>query len=119
MSTCSQSEANAARSINVGNKSDAELPSHIKSVADRLSFSSEADGAYHAHRHADELSTKTTPENEMTTYLREARQLLRDKLGVVRHNQNGTRSIVVESGGKRGIVTVTDGNASIATFGSN
>jgi predicted neutral ceramidase superfamily lipid hydrolase len=55
----------------------------------------------------------------MTAYLQEARQLLRDNLGVVRHNQNGTRSIVVEAGGKRVIVTVTDGNASIATFGSN
>jgi hypothetical protein len=53
----------------------------------------------------------------MATYLREARKLLRENTGTVRHNQNGSRSVVVEAGDKRAIVTINDGDSLIATFG--
>jgi hypothetical protein len=109
----------APHAVSVGTLSDAELPAHVRGVADQLTFGSKADGAYHAHKHAGELHAKTTAANEMTVYLQEARALIRDHAGVVRHNQNGSRSVVVEGGTQRAIIAVTaDGKVFIATFGS-
>lgn len=114
-----QAGANAAGAKNIGVKTDAELPAHIKSIADMLSFSNEADGSYHAHKHAKELSTPPlTTVGEVAAYLKEARMLVRDSTGVVRQNQNGTRSVVFEANGMRAIVHVgAEGNVSIATYG--
>jgi hypothetical protein len=115
-----QTGPDSAGSRNIGAKSDTELPAHIKSIADTLSFSNEADGAYHAHKHARELATPTTPATEMAAYLKAARQFIRDKFGVTRQNQNGSRSVVFDADGMRAIVTVgTDGHASISTFGKS
>jgi hypothetical protein len=103
---------------NIGVKSDVELPGHVRSVADTLGFGTDVDGAYHAHKHAGELSSKPPSATEMATYLQAARDFIRTKHGVVRHNQNGSRSVVFEADGMRAIVSVgADGNASIATFG--
>ncbi|HWO19741.1 MAG TPA: hypothetical protein VNO30_13240 [Kofleriaceae bacterium] len=113
-----QKGSKAAGSKNIGVKSDAELLGHVKSIADTLGFGTNVDGAYHAHKHARELSSKPPPAIEMETYLQAARDFIRTKNGVVRHNQNGSRSVVFEAEGMRAIVSVSaDGNASIATFG--
>jgi Bacterial SH3 domain len=109
----------APHAVSVGTLSDAELPAHVRAKAGELTFGSKADGAYHAHKHAGELHQKTTAANEMEVYLQEARALIRDHAGVVRHNQNGSRSVVVEGGTQRAIIAVTaDGKIFIATFGS-
>lgn len=105
--------------LDLGSVADSALPRTIQNIANKLSFSNVADGAYHAHKHAGELAQATTAATEMVEYLREARDLIRTTAGKVRHNQTGSRSVVFESATHRAIVAVsTDGRASIATFGS-
>jgi len=116
--TAAQSGVEVPGPKHIGTKTDAELPSHVRSIADTLNFGTRADGAYHAHKHATEIGRPTTPATEMTDYLTTARQFIRDKPGVVRQNQNGSRSIIVEANGMRAIVMIgIDGNVAIATFG--
>ena len=56
----------------------------------------------------------------MAAYLKAARDFVRDKPGVTRQNQNGSRSVVFEADDMRAIVSVgTNGNASISTFGKS
>jgi hypothetical protein len=108
----------AAGPTSIGQKTNAELPDHISSIADQLGFGTQADGAYHAHKHAKELRPVPPPETEMVAYLDAARDLIRTGNGVVRVNQNGSRSVVFEGNGMRAIVSISpDGKASIATFG--
>jgi Domain of unknown function (DUF4157) len=72
------------------------------------------------NKHARELSSRPPPATEMAEYLKAARQFIRDNAGVVRENHNGSRSVVFEGNGMRAIIAVsTDGNVSIATFGSD
>lgn len=104
--------------VNVGSKSEHALTIHIQSIADTLSFSNAADAAYHAHKHVRELDPSSSAGNEVRLYLDAARKHIRNNPGVLRHNQNGSRSIVVEKDGLRAIVAVSaQGDASIATFG--
>lgn len=114
-----QSGPRAAGRVHVGDLPDAELPGHITSIADQISFGTAPDGAYHAHKHADELSPTPPPADEMVQYLDAARELIRTAPGVVRQNQTGSRSVVFEANGMRAIVAISpDGHALIATFGS-
>ncbi|MEZ4363305.1 MAG: DUF4157 domain-containing protein [Kofleriaceae bacterium] len=114
-----QTGANAPRPIRLGAHDDATLPAKVQEAGDRLTFGSDADGAYHAHKHIRELGKATDGTNEMSVYLTEARGLLRSRPGTVRHNPNGSRSVVVEAAGKRAIVHVSvEGDATIATFGA-
>jgi hypothetical protein len=111
--------ADAAGPKTIGGKPDAELPAHLQSIADSLSFGTDYDAAYHAHKHAGELPVKPPAANEMATYLKAARDLVRSGSGTVRINQNGSRSVIFEGNGMRAIVHVSsEGNAVIATFGA-
>lgn len=118
MNVDAQQARTSAGVTKLGQWNDATLPEKVQASSEQLGFASEADGAYHAHKHARELGTQTSAATEMTIYLQEARALIRGNRGFVRHNQNGTRSVIVEAGGMRVIVTVSsEGGASIATFG--
>jgi hypothetical protein len=112
-------KADPAGTKNIGGeKTDLELPDHLKTVADTLQFATDYDAAYHAHKHAGEMATKPPPASEMAAYLKAARDFVRAKKGITRANQNGSRSVVYEADGMRAIVHVSaDGNAAIATFG--
>lgn len=102
----------------IGTKSDTELPGYLKSIADSLSFGNAADGSYHAHKHAKEMTKVPAPDVEMIEYVKEAREWIKTRPGTVRHNQNGSRSVLFQGDGKRAIVAVsTDGKAVIATYG--
>src|SRR5439155_1744630 len=81
----------------IGAHGDTDLPASVKQAADTLAFGNAADGAYHAHKHAKEIGKPTTAATEMADYLAAARQFIRDKPGTVRHNQNGSRSVVFEA----------------------
>ncbi len=113
-----QKGPDAAGARSIGGKTDAELPGHLRSIADTLSFATNFDAAYHAHKHAGELPVKPPPASEMAVYLKAARDFVRSKPGTVRINQNGSRSVVYAADGMRAIIHVSaDGNAVIATFG--
>jgi hypothetical protein len=118
MNMQAQRGADAAGAKIIGRRTDAELPGYLQKIADTLSFADDFDAAYHAHKHARELSTRPVPTAEMTTYLRAARDFVRLNAGTVRANQNGSRSVIYEADRMRAIVYVgRDGNAAIATFG--
>jgi hypothetical protein len=108
---------NGAGTINLGTPSDAELPRTVRKNAEGLSFSTPTSGAYHAHKHAAEIARNPVL-SEMNNYLAEARSLLGKQDGTLRHNQDGSRSVVVENETLRAIVNVdATGAAAIATFG--
>jgi hypothetical protein len=114
-----QTGGNTPRPVRIGSQDDAALLLKIQENANQLTFGSEADGAYHAHKHAGEFGRPTSANDEMSIYLNEARALLRAKRGTVRYNQNGSRSVVVESNGMRVIVKISiEGDAMISTFGA-
>jgi hypothetical protein len=105
--------------LTLGAHTDAQLPAILKAQADSLNFADSSEAAYHAHKHAGELPARPAPANEMTTYTDAARAQIKNEPGVVRQNQNGSRSVIFEGGGMRTIVNVgADGTTSIATFGS-
>lgn len=98
---------------------DADLPAEVAARAEGLFFSTALDGAYHAHKHADELGAGLAKGDVSGSYLAAARRLIASSPGIVRWNQSGTRSVVFENGTLRAIVMVSSvGIASISTFGA-
>jgi hypothetical protein len=119
MNINAQTRSFSAKAVELGPQTDTELGAAVQKVADHLSFANTADGAYHAHKHAGELKAATTAATEMQQYLHEARGLIRNSTGRIRHNQNGTRSVLFEDSSQRAIVAVSmEGRASISTFGT-
>src|SRR5262249_23646355 len=94
-----QHGADAPGAKPAGGKTEAELPGYVKSVADTLSFATDYDAAYHAHKHAKELPTRPSPATEMAEYLKAARAFIRTTTGAFRANQNDSRSVVFEANG--------------------
>jgi hypothetical protein len=104
----------------LGQVADADLPGAVKAQIDTISFSSEAEAAYHAHKHRPEMANPDIAKTEMTDYLNGARQIVKDNGGSVTVNQDGSRNAMFQD--QRGTVFVVvdkGGNASIATYMPN
>jgi hypothetical protein len=110
----------AAGAKDIGQVPTAELEVKIKAVADTLSFGNPTDAAYHAHKHALEMASPPTPDQEMVAYLRAARETIKN--GTAQTPQpaqtSAGRSLsFVDAVQNKCIVYIgSDGKAQIATY---
>ena len=99
--------------------SPTETAARVKLQADAMNFGDAHDAAYHAHKHAREMTPPPLPEHEFEVYLLAARATIKKGTAEPSHpaQRSASQSVTFVEGGNRCIVSVdATGQASIATF---
>ena len=96
-------------------------------MADSMSFRDAHDAAYHAHKHALDMKTQPTPEQEMALYLKEARETIKNGTAQVgdgqtsplrpsQLSQGNSMTYATPNGAKCIVFIDAAGNAAISTY---